>query len=153
VTTSGGGGGGITNSGFETGTFSGWTTSGASTSVVTTTPHTGTYDGRDGTTTPTNGDSNIVQTFTVPTGATTLHFWYKMTCPDTLTYDWATATLKNNGTGTTSTPLARTCTTNAWTQVNAAVVAGTSYTLTLTSHDDNYAADPSFTLFDDVTVS
>jgi hypothetical protein len=153
VTTSGGGGGGITNSGFETGTFSGWTTSGAATSVVTTTPHTGTYDGRDGTTTATNGDSNIVQTFTVPTGASTLHFWYKMTCPDTLTYDWATATLKNNGTGTTSTPLARTCATNAWTQVNAAVVAGTSYTLTLTSHDDNYAADPSFTLFDDVTVS
>jgi hypothetical protein len=152
VTTSGGGGG-VTNGGFETGTFSGWTTSGASTSVVTTTPHTGVYDGRDGTTTPTNGDSNIVQTFTVPAGATTLSFWYKMTCPDTVTYDWATATLKNNGTATTTTPLAKTCTTNSWTHVTAAVTAGTSYTLTLTSHDDNYAADPSFTLFDDITLS
>jgi len=29
----------------------------------------------------------------------------------------------------------------------------TSYTLTLTSHDDNYAGDPTFTLFDDVATS
>jgi hypothetical protein len=122
--------------------------------VVTTTPRTGTYDGRDGLITATNGDSNIVQTFTAPAATSTVGFWYKMSCPDSVTYDWATATLKDNTTGVTSTMLGKTCATNAaYVHVTAAVTAGHSYTLTLTSHDDNYAADPSFTLFDDVTVS
>jgi serine protease len=77
-----------------------------------------------------------------------------MTCPDTVTYDWATITLHNNSTGTTATVLGRVCTTNAaWTNVTAGVSAGTSYTLTLTSHDDNYAADPTFTLFDDAALN
>jgi hypothetical protein len=31
-------------------------------------------------------------------------------------------------------------------------VAGHSYTLTLTSHDDNYAGDPTYTHFDDVST-
>ena len=77
-----------------------------------------------------------------------------MICPDTVTYDWATATLKDNTTGTTTTVLAKTCTQGAgWKQVTKAVTAGHSYTLTLTSKDDNYAGDPTYTLYDDVTVS
>jgi hypothetical protein len=76
-----------------------------------------------------------------------------MTCPDTLTYDWATATLRDNTAATTVTALPKVCTTNAWTQVAVAIVAGHSYTLTLTSHDDNYSADPSYTLFDDVATA
>jgi hypothetical protein len=148
-----GGGGGITNGGFETGSFSGWTTGGAYTVIATSGAHTGLDAGQAGKSTPTNGDSNIVQTFTAPPGVTKLTFWYKMTCPDTVTYDWATATLKDNTGGTTATPLGKTCITNAWTSVTATVTAGHSYTLTLTSHDDNYSSDPSFTLFDDVTLS
>ncbi len=141
---------GITNGGFETGDLTGWTASGASTSVVSSGAHSGTYAARLGSTSPTNGDSSIAQTFTVPSGTTALSFWYKMTCPDTLTYDWATATLKDDTAGTTSTVLPKTCTTNAWTEVSANVTAGHSYTLTLTSHDDNYSADPTYTLYDDV---
>ena len=145
--------GGLTNGGFETGTFSGWTTSGQSTSISTT-AHSGTYSGMAGSTSPTNGDSSISQTFTVPTGSANLSFWYKVVCPDTVTYDWATATLKDNTTGTTTTMLAKTCTnTGAWSQVSSAVTAGHSVTLTLTSHDDNYAGDPTYTLFDDVATS
>jgi hypothetical protein len=34
-----------------------------------------------------------------------------------------------------------------------AVTAGTSYTLTMTSHDDNYSGDPTYTLFDDVGLN
>ncbi len=90
----------------------------------------------------------------MPSGSGTLSFWYQVHCPDTLQFDWATATLKDNTSNTTTTILARTCNNNAtWVQVTAGVTAGHSYTLTLISHDDNFAGDPTFTLFDDVNVS
>jgi hypothetical protein len=148
----GGGGGGITNGGFETGTFSGWTTSGASTSIVSTGAHSGSFAARAGSTSPTNGNSNIVQTFTA--SGTSLSFWYNVTCPDTVQYDWATATLRDNTTGTTTTLLPLTCVnpTSGWRQVTHAVTSGHSYTLTLTSRDDNYPGDPTYTLFDDASV-
>ncbi|HLZ20822.1 MAG TPA: hypothetical protein VKQ30_01690, partial [Ktedonobacterales bacterium] len=113
--------GGITNGGFETGTYSGWTTGGAATSISTT-AHTGSYSAMLGSTSPTNGDSSASQTFTVPSGDGTLNFWYQVHCPDTVTYDWATATLKDNTTGTTTTILAKTCNNSAtWVQVSAGV--------------------------------
>ena len=147
-------GGALTNGGFETGTFSGWTTTGTA-AVNTASKHSGTYGAQLGSTTPST-DSTAAQTFTLPSNASTLSFWYSNTCPDTVTYDWATATLKDNVTGTTSTILAKVCTTTpVWTQVNANVAssAGHSVTLTLTSHDDNYAGDATFTYFDDVVVN
>ena len=137
VTSSGGGGGNsIVNGAFETGTFSGWTMSG--TTSISTTAHTGKYSGQAGANTPTNGNSSIKQTFTAASGTSTLTFWYQVHCPDTVQYDWATATLKDNTTGATKTILARTCTNNnTWVKVTASLTAGHSYTLTLTSHDDN----------------
>jgi hypothetical protein len=144
----------IVNGGFETGDFTGWTRTGT-TAIVTTTPHSGTYDERGGSTVATNGDSSVSQTFTVPGGGGTLSFWYRISCPDTVTYDWVTATLRDNGTATTTTLLGRTCTNSGtWVQVSAnlAAQAGHGVTLALTSHDDNYARDPTWTLFDDVAV-
>jgi hypothetical protein len=153
VTASGGGGGGVVNGGFETGSLSGWTSSGIATSVTTTTPHSGSYSALVGSSSPTNGDSSIAQTFTAPSTGT-LSFYYKVTCPDSVTYDWATATLTDNTAATTTTVLAKTCTnTGAWVQVTAGVTASHSYTLTLTSHDDNYAGDATYTQFDDVTLA
>ena len=74
-----------------------------------------------------------------------------MTCPDTVTYDWATATLRDNTAGTTTTILPRVCANGTtWVQISANIVAGHSYTLTLISHDDNYTGDATYTLFDDV---
>jgi hypothetical protein len=143
----------FSNPGFETGSFSGWTTGGQATSISTT-AHSGSYAGLAGSTAPTNGDSSISQTVTAPSGAATLSFWYEVVCPDTVTYDWATATLKDNTSGTTTTILAKTCTnTGAWSSVSASVTAGHSYTLTLISHDDNYAGDATYTLYDDVSIS
>jgi serine protease len=145
---------GITNGGFEMGTFSGWTAGGASHAVTSSGCHSGNYCALLGSGSPTNGDSTVAQTFTVPSGNSTLHFFYNVTCPDTVTYDWATATLKNNTTGTTSTVLAKTCVSSSgWVEVNAAVVAGDSYTLTLISHDDDYSGDPTYTKYDDVSLS
>ena len=147
------GGGGLANGGFETGSLSGWSAAGASESVVSSGCHSGTYCARLGSTSPTNGDSTISQTFTAPSGGTSLSVWYKETCPDTITYDWALATLTDNTAGTTATVITKACATNSWTQATSGVTAGHSYTLTLTSHDDNYSADPTYTLFDDVSIA
>jgi hypothetical protein len=141
----------IVNGGFETGTFTPWTPSGASESIVTT-AHTGRFAAEMGSRTATNGDSSITQTFTALTGESTVAFFYEMTCPDTVQFDWATATLTDDTSGTTRTILPKTCTTNSWTRVVANITPGHNYTLTLTSHDDDFAADPSFTLFDDVST-
>ena len=142
-------GGGITNGGFESG-LTGWTSSGTTAQVSG--GHSGSFSARAGATTPTNGDSSLAQTFTAPAGKTKLSVWYKETCPDTITYDWATISLRDNTAGTTAPVLAPTCATTAWTNATATVTAGHAYTLTLSSHDDNGSTDPTYTLFDDVAL-
>jgi hypothetical protein len=146
----------IVNGGFETGNFTGWTTSGAASSVIAGAAHSGNFGAQLGATTATNGDSSISQTFTMPSSSPALSFWYNNHCPDTLQFDWATATLTDNVTSVTTTLLAKTCAASAtWTQVNynASANAGHSVTLTLTSHDDNFGSDPTFTWYDDVVVT
>lgn len=140
------------NGGFETGTLSSWTTTAGTASVVAG-GHSGSYAARVGSTSPTNGDSSIAQTFTAPAAGGQLTFWYKMTCPDTVTYDWATATLRDNTTGVTTTILPHVCATNnTWVQISSSLIASHNYTLTLFSHDDNYVGDPTYTMFDDVAI-
>ena len=153
VTSSGGGGSnGIVNGGFETGTFSGWTRSGKTS--ISTSAHSGNFSARVGSTSPTNGGSSIKQTFTAPGGTSTLTFWYLVHCPDTVQHDWATATLKDSTTGKTITILPRTCTNkNTWVEVTTSITADHSYTLTLTSHDDNHVGNATYTLFDDVSLT
>jgi len=143
----------IVNGGFESGDFTGWTRTGT-TSIVTSPVHGGTHAVLLGSANPTNGDSKVAQTFTAPAGSSAVSFWYNEHCPDDVTYDWATATLKDNTTGTTTTVLAKTCTVNAgWKQVTSAVTAGHSYTLTLVSHDENNPGDATDTTYDDVALS
>ncbi len=80
-------------------------------------------------------------------------FWYQVFCPDTVQYDWAMATLKDNTANATVVVLPKTCTfTGTWVQVSQSLTGGHSYTLTLINHDDNYPGDPTATLFDDVSV-
>jgi serine protease len=144
--------GGVTNGGFESGSLSGWTASGI-TAVTSGAAHSGSYGAMVGSTGPSDS-SSIAQTFTAPAASTKLSFAYNVTCPDTVTYDWATATLKDNTTGTTTTVLAKTCAASSgWVTKTATVTAGHSYTLTLASKDDNYPGDPTYTYYDDVTVS
>jgi hypothetical protein len=145
--------GGVVNGGFETGDFTGWTRSGTTT-IVTSPVHSGSHAVLLGSTNPTNGDSKVAQTFTAPSGSTKLSFWYNMNCPDDVAYDWATATLKDNTTATTTTVLAKTCTLGAgWKQITTTITAGHSYTITLVSHDENNPGDATDTTYDDVTLS
>jgi hypothetical protein len=141
---------GPTNPGFESG-LTGWTSSGSTS--VSTTAHSGAQSAMVGSTSPTT-DSSLSQTFTLPANAAGVSFWYQVHCPDTITYDWASATLKDNATGTTTTMLAKTCTNSGtWQQASASATGGHSVTLTLSNHDDNYASDPTYTLYDDVAVA
>ena len=143
----------VVNGGFEAGNFNGWTTSGASTAVVTT-AHSGSFAARLGAPTITNGDSTMQQTVTVPAGAT-LSFWYQPHCPDTLTYDQEQMQVRNTA-GATLLSVLNTCSNSgAWTQVtqSLAAYAGQTVVLWFNSHDDNYPGDPTYTLFDDVSVT
>src|SRR5207237_3740820 len=82
-----------------------------------------------------------------------LSFSGRVVCTDSVTSAWAMATLRDNTAGTTATMLARTCTnTGAWNSASAALTGSHSYTLTLIDHDDNYATDPTYTLYDDVSI-
>ena len=86
--------GGLVNGGFETGNFTGWTRTGT-TAIMASPVEAGLSAGRGGSTAVTNGDSSISQTFTVPASGGTLSFWYRVACPDTVAYDWATVTVRN----------------------------------------------------------
>lgn len=149
--TGSGGGSALTNGGFETGTFSGWTTSGSAT-VSQPAAHSGSYGAMLGSTSPST-TSTARQTFTVASGSR-LSLAYDITCPDTVTYDWATITLADTTAGTTATLLAPTCTAGAgWKTATGAVTPGHTYTLTVTNKDDDYPGDATYTYLDDVTVA
>ena len=145
----------IYNGGFETGTFLDWSATGQSESISTANPHSGTYSAMLGSTSPTNGDSTVEQTFTVPSGGGTLSFWWSSTCPDTVYYDWFTATLQNTSGTVLSTIVAKTCaSSSAWTQATQSLSAwaGQTVVVVLTSHDDDYYADPTYSFVDDINV-
>jgi hypothetical protein len=147
--------GDFNNGGFESGNLGGWYPSGASVTVSSASPHMGSYAAQVGATTPTNGDSTLAQPLFVPSQGGTLSFWYNVHCPDTLTYDWATAQLYDYTTGAWTTILPPTCTNNnQWQKVSVDLSAheGHWVDLILTSHDDNYPGDATYTLFDDVAM-
>jgi hypothetical protein len=118
---------------------------------------TGRHSAMTGSTTATSGDSSVFQTVTVPAGASTLSLWYLPFCQDPAN-DWVTVTLQDQTTGVSTTLLPNTCDSNVnvdhplWTSVGGPVVAGHTYTITLTSHDDGAPATPTYAFWDDVTI-
>jgi hypothetical protein len=145
---------GIVNGGFETGNFTGWTTSGQLETIVSP-GHTGNYAAQLGGTSPTNGDSTMQQTVPVPAAGGTLSLWYQPHCPDTITYDQEQVQIRNTSNNVLATLLNTCSNTGTWTQLTQDLSAwkGTTVVLWFNSHDDNYPSDPTYTLFDDVAIT
>jgi hypothetical protein len=144
---------GIVNGGFETGNFTGWTTSGQLETIVSP-GHSGSYAAQLGGTSPTNGDSTMQQTVPVPAAGGTLSLWYQPHCPDTITYDQEQVQIRNTSNNVLATLLNTCSNTGTWTQLTQDLSAwkGTTVVLWFNSHDDNYPSDPTYTLFDDINV-
>jgi len=141
----------ITNGGFESGT-TGWTTAGTDVSISTT-AHSGTSSLQLGSATKST-DNSATLTFTAPSGSSALTFWYRNDCADSVSDDWATATLRDDTAGSTKTILPKTCMkTPSWQLVTAMLTSGHGYTLTFSNHDDAKGTKPTYTQFDDVTVT
>ena len=154
VTAAGGGGGGtVTNGGFESG-FAGWTTAGASETVVSP-GHTGTSSARLGNTVATNGNSTMQQTISGVPAYATLTYWYNPHCPDTLTYDQQQVQIRNTAGATLATVMNVCDNSGVWksTSVSLSAYSGQTIVLWFNSHDDNYASDPTYVLFDDIAIT
>jgi hypothetical protein len=144
------------NGGFETGggglfsgSLFGWNATGKT--MWTFVSHTGVFSAQVGNG-GVAGDSTISQSFTVPHIDDTLGFWYQPSCSNPS--DWASATLVDNTTNTTTALVPNTCVQNVgWVPASTFVTAGDSYTLTLTNHDVGDAKHPNVTYLDDLTLS
>ncbi|MGV4982445.1 sialidase family protein [Streptomyces sp. NRAIS4] len=143
----------VANGGFENGTLTGWTRAGA-TAMVSSGAHGGRYAARVGGAGAADGDSAITQTFRARTGERRLSFWYDVSCHGPAARNWATARLRDNTTGVTTTVVRKTCTQGrGWQKASTAVRPGHSYTLRLAHHCDHPAAHRTFTRYDDVQLT
>jgi len=140
----------VVNGGFDLGTFNGWTTAGTTGMGP---GHPGKFSARLGATSPTNGDSTMSQAVTVPSGAN-LSFWYQPHCPDIVAHDQEQMQVRSQAGAILASVLDTCSNSGVWTHVarDLSAFSGQSVVLWFNNHDDNVAADPTYTLVDDVSV-
>jgi hypothetical protein len=154
----------VSNGGFESG-LSPWAAAGITSPAVTTAKaHTGNSSAVLGTVSGSEplGDSNLSQRVTLPTGTSTLSFWYWPATTDsacsgtTCVYDWQEAQLRNSSGTTLASIFKRNSNAQAWTQVtfDTSAYAGQTVVLWFNVHQDgaNPPDDTSMYL-DDVTLN
>jgi hypothetical protein len=146
----------VTNGGFESG-FSGWTVSGSPAPIIVTgsgNVHGGSQAAQLGSTTASStGDSTLTQTVTVPSGTSTLTFWYSPRCRGSLSVNQVQVQIRNTA-GTKLATVLRVCTySTTWTPVtfDMSPYAGQTVVLWFSAHDGNKRKLGSF-LLDDVSL-
>ncbi len=112
----------IQNGGFETGSLIDWTAAGAIVPTVSIAEeHSGSYSALLGSIAKPelNGNSDITQTITIPSSATTatLTFWYWPVTNDTITYAWQEAQVQNTSGATLAEVFKVASNAKAWTEV------------------------------------
>ncbi|MBV9269666.1 MAG: hypothetical protein JO165_01125 [Candidatus Eremiobacteraeota bacterium] len=148
----------ITNPGFETGAINtGWFQCGnINASVVTTHPHSGSYDERSGTGNgEPNGDTGVCQQVTIPASGT-LSFWvYQRSNEGGTTYAWQEADLLDSSGNRLVNFYTSSGNGNAWVQksYNLSAYAGNTYYLYIGVHGDGYPYAYTQQFADDVNLS
>jgi hypothetical protein len=150
----GGGGGALTNGGFESGA-TGWTATAGVVNNDSTLSHTGSWEAYlDGY--GTTHTDTLSQSFTVPSTATTLTYWLKITTSETTTttqYDKLTVQLKNSaGTVLATQSYSNLNKSSSYSQKSLSVTAyrGQTITFSVTGSEDSSLQTSFF--IDDVSV-
>ena len=150
----------ITNGGFETGNFSGWTIGGADTPKVTTAQvDSGKYSALLGSTTApeVNGNSYIYQTIAIPSTATkvTLNFYYWPATNDTISYAYQEALILNTSGKTLAQVLKVADNGRGWKEITYDLTsyAGETIELYFGVHGNGYSSDYIYMYLDNVSVT
>jgi hypothetical protein len=148
---------GVTNGGFETGSFAPWVILGTQPPPVVSNaqPHSGTYSALLGTLSggePT-GDSSIYQTVTVPASGGTLSYWYNPSTVDSITFDWQDAYVTDTSDTILATIMHVCENTQTWTQktFDMTPYAGQTVRIEFLVHQDGFGDDTSMYV-DDVSM-
>jgi hypothetical protein len=156
----------VNNGGFESG-LTGWTTGGATAtpSASTSQVHSGSGSALLGVVQPAiapAGDSNVSQTVAIPSGTTTLTFWYWPATADDIcsgsgcTFDWQEAQIRSTSGTTLASVFKSNSNSQKWTQVTFDMTpyAGQNVVLWFNVHQDQTTPpDDTWMYLDDVSLA
>jgi hypothetical protein len=145
----------VQNGGFESVDLSAWSPSGAEAPVISSHHHSGSSAVQLGSPTAFDGDSTVAQTVVIPAGSPKLAFWYQPHCADSVAYDQIQMQVRN-GSGQIKSAVLNACSNSGnWTKgsFDMSPYAGQSVVLYFNVHDDGVADDPTYALFDDISLN